>query len=194
MGASAKFAVAIAALAAMLPASASAAYPGSNGNLIFEVEEQHFFLIMAPDGTLVSAPLPRTVPVSEPAWSPDGKKVLYTRGTGDLRQVWVMNADGTGNAQVPTRGNYAFSPTWSPDGTRIAYVSVFIPESGAPCRCHIHSVEESNLDGTEGVGLYGHFDGVERFAAVINDIEWSPRGETRSRSPVRSGTATTRAC
>ena len=88
-----------------------------------------------------------------------------------------MNADGTGHQQVPTHGNYAFSPTWSPDGTRIAYVYVFIPESGAPCRCHIHTVEESNLDGSQSIGLYGHFDGVERFAAVINDIEWSPKGD-----------------
>lgn len=49
---------------------------------------------------------------SAPAWSPDGSKLAYARDG----QVYVANADGTGEAAVGS-GNY---PSWSPDGGALA--------------------------------------------------------------------------
>ena len=49
---------------------------------------------------------------SAPAWSPDGSKLAYVRDG----QVYVANADGTGEAAVGP-GNY---PSWSPDGGALA--------------------------------------------------------------------------
>ena len=176
MGAPVKIAAAVVVLAALLPASASAAYPASNGKIAFERSGQIWS--MNANGTGAVQLTTDPAGASEPALSPDGQQILYTRGAGVGRRVWLMNADGTGNTQVPTSGDYAFSPTWSPDGTRMAYVWVSIASSGSPCTCHFHSVEEMNPDGTQRVfGLYGHFDGVNRFAAVITDVEWSPRGD-----------------
>jgi Tol biopolymer transport system component len=61
---------------------------------------------------------------SEPAWSPDGKQVAFTR-TADARrsfQIYVIRADGTGARRITT-GRFDTSPAWSPDGRWIAYVS-----------------------------------------------------------------------
>ena len=54
-------------------------------------------------------------------WSPDGTKFVYATD----REIFVMNADGTGQTQLTTVQQTADGPTsdttpqWSPDGTRI---------------------------------------------------------------------------
>lgn len=35
---------------------------------------------------------------SQPAWSPNGRRIAFLRGT---RQVWIMNADGSGARRIP---------------------------------------------------------------------------------------------
>lgn len=61
----------------------------------------------------------------EPSWSPDGSKIAFvskrTGGSGDYF-VYVMNADGSGQAQLSVQA-YSEGPVWSPDGTKIAYDS-----------------------------------------------------------------------
>jgi Tol biopolymer transport system component len=67
-----------------------------------------------------------------PVWSPDGTKIAFTSSRAlngmdaaiPARNIWVMNADGTG-AQPLTTLTVASSvdPAWSPDGTKIAFVS-----------------------------------------------------------------------
>lgn len=56
-----------------------------------------------------------------PAWSHDGSKIAFTRCYGTGCTVWMMNADGSGVAQL----EYVDSsqPSWSPDGSKIAFVS-----------------------------------------------------------------------
>jgi len=56
-------------------------------------------------------------PCSDPLWSPDGDRILYTRGKGDLR---VMDADGGDDRELSPGwnvGGYA----WSSDGRWIAF-------------------------------------------------------------------------
>ena len=55
------------------------------------------------------------------AWSPDGKKLAYTRGTNNL---FLANADGTDSRKLITMPDPAhlFEPVWSPDGTRLRFV------------------------------------------------------------------------
>jgi len=51
----------------------------------------------------------------EPAWSPDGARIAFTRVEPDGGAVWIMNADGSGSHRVTDGG----SPQWSFDGSRI---------------------------------------------------------------------------
>jgi len=59
---------------------------------------------------------------SQPAWSPDGKWLAFTRTTDGRRsfQIYVMRANGSGVRRI-TRGRFDYDPAWSPDGTWIAY-------------------------------------------------------------------------
>ena len=53
----------------------------------------------------------------QPAFSPDGKKLVFISDRNGSENVWVANADGTRARAVTTteRENY-MSPTWAPDG------------------------------------------------------------------------------
>ena len=53
----------------------------------------------------------------QPAFSPDGKKLVFISDRNGSENVWVANADGTKPRAITTteRENY-MSPMWAPDG------------------------------------------------------------------------------
>ncbi|HKJ93007.1 MAG TPA: DPP IV N-terminal domain-containing protein, partial [Longimicrobiales bacterium] len=67
--------------------------------------------------------------VSDPQISPDGKHVVYVRRGFDIMtdegtsNLWVVNADGSGQRALTTGSRSHGSPRWSPSGDRLAYVS-----------------------------------------------------------------------
>ncbi len=52
-----------------------------------------------------------------------GRIAFMSDRTGDF-EIWVMNADGTGGAQLTNSPDWDRHPTWSPDGSRIAFFTV----------------------------------------------------------------------
>ena len=60
----------------------------------------------------------------EPAWSPDGTKIAfsaYPSPDDAFRDVYVVDADGSGMARVASTPMDQFIVAWSPDGTQIAF-------------------------------------------------------------------------
>jgi TolB protein len=57
----------------------------------------------------------------DPAWSPDGRKIAFSRFAGRHFQIFIMNADGTGAVQLTHGDSAASDAAWSPDGSRIAF-------------------------------------------------------------------------
>lgn len=82
----------------------------------------------APGAT--TRPLVDSFKAQDPAWSPDGSRVVFQSKEGDHREIFVVNADGSG-AQPLTRPadllakEYAqnVAPVWSQDGRQIAFLS-----------------------------------------------------------------------
>jgi TolB protein len=58
-----------------------------------------------------------------PAWSPDGKKIVFQSDEYSEFQIYVMNADGTGRVRITDITADNKYPAWSPDGTRIVFYS-----------------------------------------------------------------------
>ncbi len=79
--------------------------------------------VVKPDGTGLDT---RATGMTEenPVWSPDGKRILFERTVGGAKDIFSMNADGTGVANL-TAGAAGddYGPVWSPDGKYIAFIT-----------------------------------------------------------------------
>lgn len=56
----------------------------------------------------------------DPAWSPDGRQIAFTRW-GDTAGVYIANADGSNARALHVGVSQPLSPRWSPDGSKIAF-------------------------------------------------------------------------
>lgn len=97
------------ACALALPATAGAAFPGTNGPIAFD---RGGSILTAAGTTLANSGYDFA-----PKVSPDGSKVVYYVN----RDIWVMDADGSDQKQLTTNGLFNRDPDWSPDGKTIVY-------------------------------------------------------------------------
>ena len=79
--------------------------------------------------------------VTDAAFSFDGKKYVFSKPVSGIRQIFVMNVDGTGLTQLTNDPNAAVNPAWSPDGTTIAFQS---SRSGGSLRIWIMETDGTN--------------------------------------------------
>lgn len=73
--------------------------------------------------------------LSQPAWSPDGKRLAFTAGPeGRATELDVARIDGSGRRVVirMRRGRTALAPTWSSEGRRIAFTQAIPTAGGTP--------------------------------------------------------------
>ena len=103
--------------------------------------------------------------VSDPRISPDGERIVYTRGwidkQGDRREssLWIMNADGS-RARHLINGSDA---AWSPDGSRILFSA-----RGEP---------EGSQIFVRWMDAEGAVSQVTRLDDAPSGAQWSPDGE-----------------
>ncbi len=115
------------------------------------------------------------IPATDPAWSPDGRKIAFTRreevgeySTYSEDDVFVMDSDGGGRRQLTAEvnGRHAGQPAWSPDGEEI----VFTRDDAIPTTIPARPGElfVMKLDGT----------GVRSLTRNARDLHpaWSPDG------------------
>jgi Tol biopolymer transport system component len=99
---------------------------------------------------------------TDPAWSPDGSRIVFTSGRDRNSEIYVMNADGSNRVRLTTDSANNSRPAWSHDGARIAFVS--------------------RRDGNSEIYLM-NVDGTGQFRLTYNnsydtDPAWSPDGSS----------------
>ena len=128
----------LALVSALGAARADAAFPGQNGKIAFGALTGTGFTsqiwLVNPDGSGDTLLMPETVDDSQPAWSPDGKRIVFTRfnSADQTSEIWIVNADGTG-AQRLTVGHDDHEPAFSGDGrgSRSHATRAVTPRSGS---------------------------------------------------------------
>ncbi|HZN01476.1 MAG TPA: hypothetical protein VFB70_18880, partial [Pyrinomonadaceae bacterium] len=83
--------------------------------------------LVNPDGSNIRKLTSSDISATEPSWSPDGTKIVFTRIVGQkLKErvnIFQMNSDG-GNVRRLTAGPVGDQrPCFSPDGSKIAFES-----------------------------------------------------------------------
>lgn len=140
-----------------------------------DIKRGHLFAIIA---ALVAAPFviavvlaqvstdtapSRTVSVPDLELDPMSGRIAFVSDRDGDKEIYVMNADGSGLSQL-TDNDYADgAPSWSPDGKRIAFASSRDKDY------HSDDVYVMNADGS----------GVEQVTdgCTIQDPAWSPNGD-----------------
>src|SRR5579863_1043025 len=61
--------------------------------------------------------------VGRPAWSPDGKQVVFVSNISGRNNLWLVPAEGGWPIQLTVSEQRQAQPRWSPDGKWITYIS-----------------------------------------------------------------------
>src|SRR5947208_2436008 len=88
--------------------------------LFTSMRDRHVQLVLL-DANGVDTKVLTTVPVNNtyPAWSPDGKQIVFASQDSLGKGLFAMNADGK-NVRRLTHGTDT-GAAWSPDGTKITF-------------------------------------------------------------------------
>jgi hypothetical protein len=166
------------ALAAGLavPPSASATFPGLNGQLAYEspLSAGPTLFTLQP----FTGPLDADVrlshlrpPSRQPAWAADGEHVAFVRRARDNDDIWVTNVDRSEQTRLTTDPALDTDPTFSLDGERIAFTST---RDGNP------EVYVMDADGTDQTRL--------TFSAGVDQRpDWRPQGARIAFESFRDG-------
>jgi Tol biopolymer transport system component len=174
---------AAAVITGLAAAPAEAAFPGSNGALVFQrpVGKQVDLFTVSPAGGAVTR-LTRTRTWEEKAeWSADGTRLVFgrSRPSGDPTEIATLNVLNGELDVLTSFGSSSQAPTWSPDG-RIAYFTLF----GAPKPRVRDMPPPAELHSMAGDG--SDQQRLTRDRRIQTDAQWSPDGTTIAYSQWRA--------
>jgi Tol biopolymer transport system component len=93
------------------------AFASNRRGLADQRKDRYDIFVVNVDGTgLVNLTPDSMFSSTLPVWSPDGTRIAFIRSL----KLWVMNADGSGAAQLSTLTPFDFV-VWSPDGNKVAF-------------------------------------------------------------------------
>jgi Tol biopolymer transport system component len=124
------FLLLVLAIGAALAASSSATFSGANGRITFarfvDATKSIEIFSAKPNGTDLRKLTSNPKHVSQFSdWSPDGQKIAFDSDRVDIDgnkhavQIYVMNSDGTGQAQLTRGPGFHGSPAWFPNGNSL---------------------------------------------------------------------------
>jgi TolB protein len=136
-------------------------------------------------------------------FSPDGRQIVYRawhpvgdslRAYRDLlaqglvrpnrMELFVMNADGTGQRQITNLGGANFAPIFLPDGRRIIFSSNHRNPRGPGARNFELFIVNVDGTGLEQVTSHAEFDGFPMFSPDGKQLVWA----SNRNSPTPGGT------
>ncbi len=141
-----------------IPVGTQSAVTSLSGRIVFD--NFHDVWSINADGTDLTRPTRSPWPEFDATWSPDGTRIAFRSERNGESEIWLMNADGSGQHRV-ARG---IAPAWSPDGSKIAYAS-----PGSPTGFPSSGISIMNADGS-GQHRLPHTNGGEY-------PSWSPDGK-----------------
>jgi Tol biopolymer transport system component len=99
-----------------------------------------------------------------PAWSPDGTEIVWTRFEDNQHCIWTMKSDGGDAKRITDPALMCSNPSWSPDRKRIAFATHRSGDLN-------FRVWQMNTDGSEPRELFKEM--------VIRTVypAWSPDGK-----------------
>ncbi|MEO8458109.1 MAG: hypothetical protein ABI559_09880 [Chloroflexota bacterium] len=114
----------IAASALLLrPSSGRAAFPGVNGDIVFDSDRtgaEQIYRIPNNGGTAV--PLTDAGRNVSAVWSPDAARIAFVSDRDGNAEIYVMNADGSSETRRTTNDVQDSGPAWSADGQKIVFL------------------------------------------------------------------------
>jgi Tol biopolymer transport system component len=103
---------------------AEATFPGKNGRIAYtdwDGGKDYEIYTINPDGSGKTQLTHNNTDDLDPAYSPDGKKIVYVASDGNDSEIYTIKVGGGDKFQVTNNDKYDFSPTYSPSGKKIAY-------------------------------------------------------------------------
>lgn len=104
-----------------------------------------------------------------PRWSPDGTRIVYVSNQTGNWEIFVMNADGTGQHQVTDNPAYDGYASWSPDGNAIAFGSNRDGHNGRELAVYLMNADGSNV---RRVSRLESMDAVPSFSPDGTKLTW----------------------